>query len=146
METVKFLLSTYAGWVTSWWWLVLGSVTLLASIVFIIKDDNSRLTTWEAVKFSIAGVVSIIPLVGKLVPNIVVLDLLTRWMRADVGCSFRLFVLWFAFLAFLFAPVLFLLFFGAKIGDHWDDFMKTELGAELRDRGVVAVVKSRLWK
>lgn len=106
METSQSLLFSVTIF-TTWWWLLLANTAFFGSIILILKESDHTLKVWKAITLSFAGVVNIIPLVRKLVPDIVVIDFSTRWLMADMRCSFRSFVLFLSFVSFFLAPVVF---------------------------------------
>ena len=117
MDTIRFLFWNCVELITSWWWLGLGAFTCIAVIVFVLKDDDDRLTTGKAIQLALAGLINTVPLVKRAVPVLVALDFLTRWAVLGMG-PFWAFVATLASCSLILGPAFSLFVFGTRL---WDE-------------------------
>jgi hypothetical protein len=140
MDTIRFLFWNYVELLTSWWWLSLAAFTVIAAIVFVLKDDDRTLTIGKAVQLALVGLIDTIPLVRRALPNLAVLDFFTRWAVLGMG-PFWAFVVTFAFHSLIFGPAFSLFVFG---GRFWDELEESTLASDVRRQGLGRTIKRYL--
>lgn len=142
METVGLLFFGYLQLLSSWWWIMLGTVTFLACITFALQEDDYTLSTIDALKLTIIGLVGLIPGVRDYLPLKWRIDFLTRWGVLGLE-SFWSFTLTFAILSILTAPLFFLLVFGTRIFDY---YQVSDLAYDINSFGFRSAVALRFRK
>jgi hypothetical protein len=114
----------YIGFLGSWWWLAIAGFTFVSVIAFVLQGDDYTLTYREALKLALVGLGSLIPLLSATIPAVLRLDFRARWILISLGENlppFNRFAVTMVCFCFFFAPVAFVLFFGALLLDKIEE-------------------------
>jgi hypothetical protein len=98
-------------------WLVLGTVTFVSCLVFVLKDDDDALRSERAILLSLVGLASLVYPTQAQGVSPLLADFRLRW-RMLGGGSFRSFALAIALFAYALAPFAFLIVFSVRCWDH----------------------------
>jgi uncharacterized membrane protein YhaH (DUF805 family) len=139
MEMISVGFFFYLECLTSWWWLTLGVATFVYFLVFLFKNDDYTLSTLKAVQLSFVGLITLIPWIKNFVSPKLEIDFRTRWIVLQLH-SFTSFVTTTAMFSFFFAPLFFVLFFGALMLDHC---LESALFSDIERYGLRQAIKWR---
>ncbi|MCA9358744.1 hypothetical protein KC926_00900 [Candidatus Kaiserbacteria bacterium] len=118
MEIISALFSDYLQLLNSWWWLLLGGVTMVSTVVYVLRDFDKSLSFLKSLQLTIVGLADFLPGFRNFFPREIRADFRKLWIATGLD-SPRLFILILFALSFLMAPLSFLICFGLLVNDYF---------------------------
>lgn len=107
MESITVvLLIGYVNVITSWWWVMMGVVSVVGAIVLVLQNEDEYLSAVKALQLTVIGLVGVSLGFMRLPPLVSYLDFIARWRNVDAVNSFMSFALFLVFIAVILAPAL----------------------------------------
>lgn len=140
MDAIKFMFFEYLDWVTSWWWITFAVLAVVGHLTFLLYVE-SRESICESIKFSVVGFISLIPLIGRMIPHETRYCFDWYWLQLRMSVSFWFFTLQVCVVAMLLGPVGLLINILVWVIDY---VYRTAFGHDILRYGFVKAVELRL--